>query len=299
MDTLEKAHEENERAFPFAYICHLWNELWAVWIEELRESRRHLTRRLNSENPRKAELKCLALMPGAEGSPAFSFPSTFDLDDPAGYYQQVCLPKQKRGLDNLLCDLTYKQLGLPNKAGETEEPGGLPGLQILSNTEDAKTGGGDLPPPKKEHSGPARAYPAGQRLTAAESALSVKYAPIDPKSGKPICWDFGTHTGCARGASCPHAHQPLPSQDSMHWTVLSQVLRRGGTKNGRPVEPSSIDGRIQQLRDQAQDTEDKEGPLIVEIDEGHAGELPADGWTPPGEYGCFCCTQLENSCRKP
>ena len=80
----------------------------------------------------------------------------------------------------------------------------------------------------------------------------------------------------------------------MHWTVLSQVLRRGGTKNGRPVEPSSIDGRIQQLRDQAQDTEDKDGPLEVEMDEGHAGELPADDWKPPGEYGCFCCTQLEN-----
>ena len=56
---LEKAHEDNERAFPFAYICRLWNELWAVWIEELRESRPHLTRRLNTDNPRKAELKGL------------------------------------------------------------------------------------------------------------------------------------------------------------------------------------------------------------------------------------------------
>ena len=94
LDMLEKAHEDNERAFPFAYICRLWNELWAVWIEELRESRRHLTRILNTDQPRKEELKGLALMPGPDGAPTFSFPNTFDLEDPAGYYQQVCVPQQ-------------------------------------------------------------------------------------------------------------------------------------------------------------------------------------------------------------
>ena len=184
---LEMAHEDNERAFPFAYICRLWNELWAVWIEELRESRRHLTRRLNTDNPRKAELKCLALMPGSDGTPVFSFPNTFDLEDPAGYYQQVCVPKQKRGLNNLLCDLTFKQSGIQNKAGEFEDLGGPPGTHTAENPKAGKGGGKASSKGKKDSTETPRAYPAGKRLPPPEAALSVKHAPIDPKSKKPIC----------------------------------------------------------------------------------------------------------------
>ena len=42
---------------------------------------------------------------------------------------------------------------------------------------------------------------------------------------------------------------------AMHWTVAAQLLRRGGPISGRPVDPNSIDERVQLMRAQARYTE--------------------------------------------
>ena len=68
---LREANEEDENAYPCKYCIRLFEELTAVWCEQLRESRRRLCQQLGTENPRLEDLKLLALAPGADGLPTF------------------------------------------------------------------------------------------------------------------------------------------------------------------------------------------------------------------------------------
>ena len=63
----------------------------------------------------------------------------------------------------------------------------------------------------------------------------------------------------------------------LHWTVVAQLLRRGGLKSGPKVDPASVDGRIAQLRAQAK-AED-------------ASKRAGNG--APDEYTRLQCTALE------
>ena len=98
---LREANEEDENAFPVAYCIKLYEELNAVWCEQIRESRRRLCSTLGTKNPRLEDIKMVALSPGPDGKPAFQFPRVWDLQDPEGYYQQVILPRQQRAMTRL------------------------------------------------------------------------------------------------------------------------------------------------------------------------------------------------------
>ena len=63
--------------------------------------------------------------------------------------------------------------------------------------------------------------------------------------------------GCHKGGKCPHAHEPLPGLGKMDYTVAMQVIRRGGLKSGPRIDPSEVDGRVAQLRSQAQSEHDE------------------------------------------
>ena len=102
LQALREAHEEDENAFPFAYCVQLFEEMTAVWCEEIRESRRRLCAKLGTENPRLEDFKLVALSPSATGQANFQFPRVWDLADPAGYYQRVEAQKRKEAYERLL-----------------------------------------------------------------------------------------------------------------------------------------------------------------------------------------------------
>ena len=102
LQALHEAHEEDEHAYPVSYCIELLEELNAVWAESVRESRGILCAKLGTENPRLEDLKLIALAPGAEDRPNFQFPRIWGLQDPAGYYQTVVVPRQGRALNRLL-----------------------------------------------------------------------------------------------------------------------------------------------------------------------------------------------------
>eukprot|EP00439_Symbiodinium_sp_Y106_P083626 s561_g23.t2 len=56
LQALREAHEEDENAFPFTYCMQLFEEMTAVWREEVREKRRGLCAKLETENPRLEDL---------------------------------------------------------------------------------------------------------------------------------------------------------------------------------------------------------------------------------------------------
>ena len=100
LKALQEAHEEDEHAYPTAYCINLFEELNAVWSEQARESRRTLRAKLGTENPRTEDL--IALAPGPDGSPNFRFARVWDLNDPAGCFQHVIVPRQERVLNRSL-----------------------------------------------------------------------------------------------------------------------------------------------------------------------------------------------------
>eukprot|EP00959_Pyramimonas_sp_CCMP1952_P125089 2615018-Pyramimonas_sp.AAC.1 len=97
-----KSHEHDEDEYPSKHVYGLWEELNAAWSEQLREKRRAMCLLLGTQHPRKEDLKLCALAPtGPGGQAAFKFPNVFDLDDPGGYYQIVCIPRNERELRKL------------------------------------------------------------------------------------------------------------------------------------------------------------------------------------------------------
>eukprot|EP00971_Amphidinium_carterae_P046469 915271-Amphidinium_carterae.1 len=68
-----------------------------------------------------------------------------------------------------------------------------------------------------------------------------------------MCWAAMTHQGCPQTAqTCPRSHALYKGKlADLHWTVQAQLLRRGGLKSGKRVNPQDVDGRIQQLRSAA------------------------------------------------
>ena len=214
--------ETDDHVYPVEYVMRLWEELQAAWVERLRESRRELLLKLGTDNPRKEDLKALAMAPDSAGNPSWKFPNTFDLDAPDGYFQEVCVPRQMRAVRRLLFNQLYQKSGSP-KAGGQAEP---------STEEDSVVGnavpkrGG--PPPKRKPG------ITGKRLSVSELRASLKHAPKNA-AGKFICWNHTSHLGCQRGAKCPHAHEVIKSTADLHWTVQAQLLRQGGLRKDRTL----------------------------------------------------------------
>ncbi|CAE7323972.1 unnamed protein product [Symbiodinium sp. CCMP2456] len=265
LKALQEAHEEDEHAFPFKYCMDLYEELSAVWCEEIRERRRQLCAKLGTENPRLEDLKLLALAPGPDGSPKFQFPRVWDLSDPSGYYQRVILPRQDRAMARLLNKQLHDHVTRDRRpdnrttAGPEEREGAT---GVPPDTDEGKSGRAPrlALPAEDQKTGVAggageKAYPAGKRLTPTEVKRSITHAPVCQKSKKPICWDAACHIGCQR-ADCPHAHEPLPAMNKLDYSVAMQVLRRGGLKNGAKINPKDVDGRVAQLRSQAKEDHD-------------------------------------------
>ena len=287
LDQIERAHEQDSDVWPENYCYSLWEELKAAWVEELRESRRQLCRILNTDNPRKEDLKFVALAPDS----GFHFPRTFDLAHPDGYYQQVCAPRQARALKGIIYSQLHHKRQAPKVGGDQPHPDGDSQGGDAGGDEDRVGRGrdraGDKDKKKKEKErDEKKAFPAGKRLRP-KAAESVKHGPRT-KEGKPICWDGATHMGCSRGKDCNHARQPITTTKGLHWTVLAQLIRRGGLKSGPMIQPGQVDGRIAQLRTQAK----------AEHDEKVKDGVQKQGWLPPEEYEGVQYTQLEDELRE-
>ena len=288
LEQIEQAHEADPEAWPETYCYSLWEELKAAWIEELREGRRRLRKLLNCEQPRKEDLRFVALAPGS----GFTFPTTFELDDPQGYYQKVCVPRQQRAIKSIIFGQLHHRRQAPVKVGENpgeEKAGEEQGENRIGRVKGGKgSGKGDKGENPKNAT---KAYPAGKRLRPKEAADSIRHGP-KTKEGKPICWDSACHSGCQREA-CSHAHVPIQGTRGLHWTVVAQLIRRGGLKSGPAIQPGQVDGRIAQLRSQAKQ---EQGDKVAEgSKQGGGGDK--QGWLPPEEYE-LQYTALEDDLRE-
>ena len=209
LEGLERLHDDHPTVFPKPIIQDTWEELhWRFW-EELKEVMRALKREVGRDSLRRSDIILFALTPGADGTAWLKLPATFSLDSTAGWFRASILPRIERKHQRALWDLTWK----------TPKPAAPP------------RAGGEGP------SGP-RMYPVGKKLGPHESRLSTEHAPMGPE-GTPICWGAATHMGCLKNAQdCSRSHQPLALKlNELHWCVQAQIVRRGGLKAGKRIEP--------------------------------------------------------------
>ena len=307
LQALREAHEEDENAFPFAYCVQLFEEMTAVWCEEIRESRRRFCAKLGTENPRLEDFKLIALSPSSTGQANFQFPRVWDLADPAGYYQRVILPRQNKAMARLLNKQLHDHVTKERRPDhrKTAGPTGAPSPAITDGpsleAEDPDKAGRAprlaLRTDPNKAGEASKAYPAGKRLSPAEVKRSIQHAPQCPKTKKPICWDAACHIGCHR-SNCPNAHEPLPKLSKLDYTVAMQVLRRGGLRSGPKVNPQEVDGRVAQLRTQAKEEQASKiepGATAQGKAKAHPKAKAKDkaGWAVPEDYQ-GPVTQLEH-----
>ena len=337
LEVLFNSVEENRRKFPLDSVRDLWEEIWGAWCEEVRESRRALCRSLGTDNPRKEDVKFLALtLDPRTGKAAFQFPNTFDLDAPDGYYRRVVVPRKQWQLENYLHENLHAKTPAPprpkkvgegakgdpkgkskTKAGELSEnsaagttegqdvvggkSGGMESPEAVGGKAKGK-GAKSTPPPKGKGAGPEgpkAAYPTGKTLTKEEQKLAVQHQPLDT-NGKPICWDACCHVKCKQPAGkCPHSHTAISGYSGLHWCVIASLYRRGGLLSGPPVPPEQVNGRIEQLRQQAQQEAKRKAHKAGETAAADAPEPPQpkagslESWTPPAEYQQHFYTEME------
>ena len=71
-----------------------------AWVEELRELRRTLCRRLGTTTPTREAVRDLLRRHGSE----YDLPRTFDLDDRGEYYQRIVKDREANHLNRVLHD---------------------------------------------------------------------------------------------------------------------------------------------------------------------------------------------------
>ena len=207
-----------------------------------------------------------------------TFPRTYDLEDPAAYFQAVVLPRKQRKLSRALWGLVNRKVGPTAGGDDNEERGGGGGGKgggkacfscgevghiardcPKPGEKEEPRGGGDsgAHPKAKAKASPQKApggqrqYPAGRRLGNWETTHSIKAAPKD-KAGKRLCWDFSCWSGCPHKAQdCPNSHEQIVSTAGLPWEVVAQLMRRGGLKTSKAIPPGEVDTRVDALRSQA------------------------------------------------
>ena len=144
-------------------------------------------------------------------------------------------------------------------------------------------------------------YPAGKRLSPVEAKQSLQHAPRGT-NGKPLCWDNSCWSGCSKGqGNCSHSHDPIKGLGNLHWTVVAQLLRRGGLRSGPKVAPDTVDGRIAQLRSQAKGEEAAKASPKAKAKSGGKGaanKYAKAGYNPPDEFQEVHFTEQEDELRR-
>ena len=225
-------HEDKPHVFKLKWMFDLWEELNWRWWEELKIVLRDLLREMQTDSPTRDDLKFYAMAPGPDGFARLRMPSTFQLGDPSAYYLTTVLPRAQRQDELKFYQIVRQQPQKPRKAGGTDN----------APPED--------PPPN--HPAARRSPALGRPLSQHEAARATKKGPMSSDGSKKLCWDFSCHAGCQRLAgSCWFSHESITNSQTLDWTVVAEITRRGGLKASKKIPVVEIDTRVKHLREEA------------------------------------------------
>ena len=97
----------------------------------------------------------------------------------------------------------------------------------------------------------------GSKLSKQEMRRAQRMAPAE-RDGKKrkYCLNFTCHCGCPNNADkCKMAHKAITTTAGLDWTVIAELIRRGGLRREKKIAADQVDARIAALRQQAKDNE--------------------------------------------
>eukprot|EP00438_Fugacium_kawagutii_P016374 Skav203835 [mRNA] locus=scaffold4932:42892:55316:- [translate_table: standard] len=231
---LLKLGEEHAYMWPAHAIFSVWEELWARFVEELKDVDRELRRAMKEESPSFERIRFFVTAPGEDGEPWLRLPRTFFLEDTAEYFHTDVIPRHNRLLSRACWQVALKKTPgghlYGGKAGE--------GPEAWESRPGPKTGKAETQ---------AKAL-LGPPLTNKEAARALDHRPKEKKGAKYLCWDNMCHRGCARPSACPHSHGPAPRWESMDWSVQLQLIRRGGLKGKAKLTEAQASEQMETIR---------------------------------------------------
>ena len=286
--------------WPAHAILGIWEELWARFVEEMRELDRNLRRAMKEESPSFERMRFFATAPGENGEPWLRLPRTFYLEDEGEYFKTDVVPRHNRLLSRACWQVALKK----------GPSGGLHGGKAGLETEAADS----RPVPKSGKLPEGQPKPLlGPQLTGKEAARALDHRPKERKGAKYLCWDHMCHRGCIKPSACPHSHGPSPKWESVDWSVQLQLLRRGGLKGGPVLTEAQVTEQMESIRKtQAQKQKEMaaEGKKVKKVGENETpkesqeakvGLSPepvffseTDPTKPPEEFTEFCPTAQES-----
>ena len=175
------------------------------------------------------------------GGSAWRYTPVFDFDSEEGFSKMAALPaiqqeRQMRDIQTLVAARgkggDYPGGGKRGKKGGEERTGGIEGrkCQLTSNGEKGRP-----------------AYPTGPTLNAMEKRIGYPRIPLGG-DGKGICYNFSTHSGCVKD-NCSFSHQSRIHPEGIQWAVTYELARRGCLTTSKAIEPKSVEGCVQALRE--------------------------------------------------
>jgi hypothetical protein len=111
--------EKHSYAWPAQRVYDTWEELWARFMEELRQLDRKLLREMNEPSPTFERIKFFCLAPDANGEPWLRLPGVWRLSCDDEYFQTDVIPRCNREMSRQCWKLVNGPSG--RKAGEDQD----------------------------------------------------------------------------------------------------------------------------------------------------------------------------------
>ena len=228
---VENLHEGDPHKWPPEEIFSVWEELQWDWVEGMKGLLRRLLLEMGDQNPAASDLAAFALSDGPDGRPRLVFPTTFQLEDPEGYFQTIVLVRKERQVQSHL----WKSARLAH----------------LAASKGARAGKEEGPPPMLTIQKLGRA-PMGRHLSGREQRAAFQGLPTDTATGKKFCPLFSCHGGCPLdAASCPGAHKSITNVPQLKWETKCLLIKCGGHRSHKVVPVDQVDTMVKALRDNA------------------------------------------------
>ena len=196
---LRRFHGRKPDLSTVAFLVNTWGRMCFEYTETIRGGVR-TTMRILPEGATREAFAALAMSPYRNSSKRlWRWPNVFSFSAANGMWKGRIIPEVEEHLE---ATRIQGSAHLRTHSFLFENTGDAPtkGKNGRRNRQGRTETGGDAPKDLKTetpNAGGETGYPIGKRLRVVEFEASNQHFPRDNKSGKPLCWNFNSNSGCA------------------------------------------------------------------------------------------------------
>ena len=225
VEKLRSMHIAEPHKFTLVFIKDAWGTLNYRWAQELRDLTNLIRWHAKVERPTFEQIKMIGLtVVPSTGLTVFQKPTTFDLDNPSGYFLSEIVRKMME--DKELSSWSQYH-GAPNRGTRDRVGGAVPD----NDADNATPTGHKLP---------------GPPMTPVERRVASNTAP-KTLDGRKICWNYNSHMGCSE-SECGRAHEFFKNFAQLSTAVKISLAKRLGFKKGNKLSVNKVGEVVRELR---------------------------------------------------